>query len=124
MFVRWVGAVCVGSLLVFSLWGSIWFFGVLLVGKWELDPSTETVRFELALWFVVGFFTIVRFLSYLDLRIRREGWEVELVVRAERTRLAPGLDRGPADRKRTPAERTAGDAHVPAATSLVEEDAV
>jgi hypothetical protein len=29
----------------------------------------------------------VRFLSYLDLRIRHEGWEVELLMRAEGLRL-------------------------------------
>jgi len=31
---------------------------------------------------VAGYFSVVRFLSYLDLRIRREGWEVELIVHA------------------------------------------
>ena len=41
----------------------------------------------LAGWLVIGFFAIVRFLAYLDLRIRREGWEVELVMRAEAARL-------------------------------------
>ena len=45
----------------------------------------------IAVWLVVGFFTVVRFLSYLDLRIRREGWEVELSPRAEAARLAGGL---------------------------------
>ena len=34
-----------------------------------------------------GFFRVVRFLSYLDLRIRHEGWEVELLMRAESLRL-------------------------------------
>jgi hypothetical protein len=41
-----------------------------------------------AMWLVVGFTTVVRFLSYLDLRIRHEGWEVELLMRAEAMRLA------------------------------------
>ena len=35
------------------------------------------------LWMVAAYFTVVRFLGYLDLRIRREGWEVELLMRAE-----------------------------------------
>ena len=38
------------------------------------------------LWLVLGGFAVVRYLSYLDLRIRREGWEVELLVRAEEAR--------------------------------------
>ncbi len=28
-----------------------------------------------AMWIVAGYYAVVRFLSYLDLRIRREGWE-------------------------------------------------
>ena len=43
--------------------------------------------YPLALWLVLGFFAVVRFLGYLDLRIRREGWEVELMMRAEGARL-------------------------------------
>jgi hypothetical protein len=43
------------------------------------------------LWIVGGYMTVVRFLGYLDLRIRREGWEVELTMRAEAARLARQL---------------------------------
>jgi len=39
------------------------------------------------LWTVVVYFTVARFLSYLDQRIRNEGWEVELFLRAQRERL-------------------------------------
>jgi hypothetical protein len=44
------------------------------------------------LWLVVAFFAVVRFLSYLDLRIRHEGWEVELLMRAEAVRLGTQLE--------------------------------
>jgi hypothetical protein len=50
--------------------------------------KTEIMTLQLALWFVVIYFTVARFLSYLDQRIRDEGWEVELALRAERERLA------------------------------------
>ena len=40
-----------------------------------------------ALWTVAGFMAVVRFLSYMDLRIRNEGWEVELLLRAAAERL-------------------------------------
>lgn len=43
--------------------------------------------FPIALWMVVGFCAVVRYLSYIDIRIRQEGWEVELRVRAEAQRL-------------------------------------
>ena len=36
----------------------------------------------MAMWVVVVFSTVFRFLNYLDIRIRREGWEVELKVQA------------------------------------------
>ena len=45
----------------------------------------------LATWIVIGYFAVVRFLSYLDLRIRSEGWEVELAMRAEGSRIARQL---------------------------------
>lgn len=56
-------------------------------GQWNWDDMFLFVWFPMALWLVVAFMTVVRFLCYLDLRIRREGWEVELVLRAEATRL-------------------------------------
>lgn len=49
-----------------------------LLVTWVLLPS--------ALWLVAGFSVVMRFLSYLDSRIRLEGWEVELLLRAEKQR--------------------------------------
>jgi len=40
-----------------------------------------------ALWLAAGFAAVVRFLSYIDIRIRQEGWAVELKLRAEAQRL-------------------------------------
>jgi hypothetical protein len=50
-----------------------------------------TVALPAAEWLVLGYFAVVRYLGYLDLRIRREGWEVELLLRAERARLLPNV---------------------------------
>ena len=36
------------------------------------------VRFQLALWLAIAFFTVARFLTYIDHRIRKEGWEIKL----------------------------------------------
>lgn len=38
---------------------------------------------QVAAWTVIVFFSIARFVSYLDCRIRREGWDVELLMRAQ-----------------------------------------
>ena len=59
----------------------------LLSNDFEWDRAYCTVAFPAVLWGVVGFFEVARFLEYLDIRIRREGWEVELLLRAERDRL-------------------------------------
>ena len=44
------------------------------------------VIYPLSLWCVAGISVMVRLLNYLDCRIRLEGWEVELAVRAEAMR--------------------------------------
>jgi hypothetical protein len=82
--------VFVGGLLLASIWLSMFSVRVILLGQWEwiFDGPMYTFYYPLALWIVVAYFTVVRFLSYLDLRIRREGWEVELIMRAERARLS------------------------------------
>jgi hypothetical protein len=51
-------------------------------GRWffQIGPA-------LSLWLIAGYTAVVRFLTYLDLRIRQEGWEVELRLRAEASRL-------------------------------------
>lgn len=45
-----------------------------------------------ALWMAAGFAAVVRFLSYVDIRIRREGWAVELRMRAEGLRVAQAIE--------------------------------
>ena len=46
----------------------------------------------LAMWIVAGILAVVRFLSYIDIRIRQEGWEVELRLRSEAIQLEKGLE--------------------------------
>ena len=45
-----------------------------------------------AQWMVAGFFCVARFLSYIDIRIRQEGWAVELRMRAEGQRLLDAIE--------------------------------
>ncbi|MEZ6069676.1 MAG: hypothetical protein R3C10_05240 [Pirellulales bacterium] len=85
---RWLYSCMVATLLVGALWfGSFWMRGLLL-GDWTFDAWFYLVQFQAAVWLTVGYFTVVRFLGYLDLRIRNEGWEVELLLRAEANRMA------------------------------------
>jgi hypothetical protein len=84
LFLRWVAGVAIGLMLFLTILFSLWVLGMVLL-KEEPEPGWEfyLVYYPVALWAVMGFFTVVRFLGYLDLRIRREGWEVELLMRAE-----------------------------------------
>lgn len=91
LFNRWLGSLLVGALLVFVFWRSLWFLVRIFAGQLEDVAPQFTVWLQVALWLVIGFFAIVRFLSYLDLRIRTEGWEIELLLRAEAVRLARQL---------------------------------
>ncbi len=87
LFSRWLGSVLVATLgfaLVFASLYTTWGF---LMFHWQLDRVNTRILFPLALWIIVFYFAVVRFLSYLDLRIRQEGWEVELRIRAEAARL-------------------------------------
>ena len=47
------------------------------------EYSYSPYYWVVALWVVAGFVCVARFLSYIDTRIRQEGWAVELRMRAE-----------------------------------------
>jgi hypothetical protein len=87
LFGRWLASLTIGLPLAAALFGSVAAVRAILVGAWRPDLILM-IDFPIAAWTVVSFFTVVRFLSYLDLRIRNEGWEVELTMRAEAARLA------------------------------------
>ena len=105
LFVRWCGA----AMIILLLTGLAIITAVLaqgfLISDWpihltleplEITPNLDWFKLQVVypacLWLVVIFLSIVRFLSYLDLRIRHEGWEVELLMRAESLRLAAQLE--------------------------------
>ncbi len=50
---------------------------------WDLPEASVLtgLAFQIPLWIGAAYFTVVRFLTYIDQRIRLEGWEVELRVR-------------------------------------------
>jgi hypothetical protein len=81
-----LGALCVAALLVVAIYLTETFLLENLFGM-EIEFGVQLVCAQLALWLVVVFFTVVRFLNYLDQRIRYEGWEVELFLRAQREHL-------------------------------------
>ncbi len=104
LLIRWICAALV-SCLLFALAIStavvaqgvligVWPFAGMLTDdfSWSLDWVMLQFIYPACLWLVVAFMSVVRFLSYLDLRIRHEGWEVELFMRAESLRLAARME--------------------------------
>lgn len=91
LFRRWFTSALAAAALCLSVGGALYFFVGHLRGDRLLSTTSWLVCYPLALWLVAGYFAIVRFLAYLDLRIRREGWEVELSLRAEAQRMAEGV---------------------------------
>ena len=88
LFGGWILSTGIGLVLILAFWLAMWGISPLLAGAWSSDYLVLAVFLPIAIWIVAGFFAVVRFLAYLDLRIRREGWEVELVMRAEAARIA------------------------------------
>lgn len=88
LFSRWLAATWIGVLWIGALWLAVQGTRQLLTGRTTfLDVDMLRLWIPLAAWLVISYFSVVRFLSYLDLRIRSEGWEVELRIRAEAARL-------------------------------------
>ena len=53
--------------------------------------DVETVRFQVAVWLAIVFFSVARFFTYIDQRIRLEGWEVKLRLQAVRAEPGGGV---------------------------------
>tara|TARA_B100000686_G_scaffold221788_1_gene228877 strand:+ start:499 stop:1449 length:951 start_codon:yes stop_codon:yes gene_type:complete len=84
---RWFCSALIGIALSISVAGIFLFVSGVLFQQWFPGPFLIQIGVPLAMWIVAAYLTVVRFLNYLDLRIRDEGWEVELRMRSEAARL-------------------------------------
>lgn len=91
LLLRAIAANLIGFLLVLAVYGTFMFASGVMRNDWSQPPLMIRVGLPMAMWITTGYFTVFRFLSYLDARIRQEGWEVELRMRAEAARLAGDL---------------------------------
>ena len=87
-FARWLGTCWISILLTFALALTMLFVAGFLLGNWRWTFLHNNFAIPLSMWLVATYITVVRYLNYLDTRIRQEGWEVELRMRAEAQRLA------------------------------------
>jgi hypothetical protein len=58
------------------------FFDRSLTWEQPYQSSLDGIRFQIGVWIAIAFFSIARFLIYIDQRIRSEGWELKLRLRA------------------------------------------
>jgi hypothetical protein len=88
LLVRW-GAAGIASLAMFgSFYYSFLFVQGVFTNIWAQNSFFMLyVAIPISMWSIAFFVSIVRYLNYLDQRIRYEGWEVELKLRAEGRRL-------------------------------------
>jgi hypothetical protein len=83
LFGQWLATLAYGAAFVVCFWiGTGKILEALTTGDltWE-RPGWSNVydaRFQVGLWLAIAFFAVARFLTYIDHRIRKEGWEVEL----------------------------------------------
>lgn len=88
LFGRMVVATTFAIPLAFSCFALFAVVDTMLNIQANLENTFYPLYWIVALWIVSGFLCVVRFLSYIDIRIRQEGWAVELKMRAEGQRLA------------------------------------
>jgi hypothetical protein len=86
LFSQWLGSLLIGTAWGVAILLAVWAFRGEYSSAGALDQRMFLIYGPVAAWLVIGYLTIVRFLSYLDLRIRSEGWEIELRLRAEAAR--------------------------------------
>jgi hypothetical protein len=84
---NWLVAVFVGLALFAGLLTTTHVLMGVLFATWQPTPWLLQWAWPVPAFLAVGYLTVVRFMCYLDARIRNEGWEVELLLRAEAARL-------------------------------------
>ena len=87
LFARWLTSSMLALLLLVIILAALYLGVGVLISQYEMNWYFTVFIYPAAFWVVVGFYSVVRYLDYLDLRIRYEGWEVELLMRAEAARM-------------------------------------
>jgi hypothetical protein len=86
-FLSWAAQLALGSAFVLCFWmGGDTIISALFGDSFSWARprllGLAAILVEAAVWMAVAFFGVFRFLSYIDRRIRLEGWELELRLKA------------------------------------------
>jgi hypothetical protein len=84
---RWLGQLALGVAFAFCFYKGNEAFASAFKGgelSWYQPGFTDFggILFQAGIWIAIAYFGVVRFLSYIDRRIRLEGWEIELRLKA------------------------------------------
>ncbi len=82
-FIRTLGQVALGLTFALCFQMGMESLGSVMEGgelTWDQPGLADVggLLFQGGVWIAIAFFGVVRFLSYIDRRIRLEGWEIEL----------------------------------------------
>jgi hypothetical protein len=77
----------VDLIFIVTMCGGSLFLNGVLIGLWEWGWWMDLIFYPMILWMTVVWDTVIRFLMYLNTRIRLEGWEIQLRLHAESQRL-------------------------------------
>jgi hypothetical protein len=88
LVVRYAASAFVSFVLFISIYYTLFYAQGVFTNVWAQN-TTFMLYFTIpiAIWSAALYVTLARYLNYLDQRIRYEGWEVELKLRAEGRRL-------------------------------------
>lgn len=82
-----LGISLVAIVFICTMCGGSLFLNGVIIGFWNWGWWMDMVFFPLILWVAALWDTVIRFLLYLNTRIRLEGWEIYLRLNAEVQRL-------------------------------------
>ena len=87
-FMKFSLSVLVGVGLSLAIYESFCLLDSVLGLQSIASTSFNYIYWQISLWITAGLVAVNRFLSYIDLRIRTEGWAVRLRLMAEEKRVA------------------------------------
>ncbi len=82
-----IGVTIVEIFTTLSISMSLMFLVGVMTGSWIWGFWMDLFLFPMTIWMVATWGTVIRFLLYMNSRIRTEGWEIELRLKAEAQRL-------------------------------------
>ncbi len=87
-FLKFSLAAIIGVFLAFAIYESFCLLDSVLGLQSIANSNMNFVYWQISLWITAALVAVNRFLSYIDLRIRTEGWAVRLRLMAEEKRMA------------------------------------